>query len=298
MTDLVQDGYIQLQGLTFHYRDYGGQGRGLLLLHGLASNARFWDLAAPHLAGGFRVLALDQRGHGASVKPEQGYDSPTVAADAVAFIRAMGLERLVVVGHSWGGNVAMQVAADYPGLLAGIACIDGGIIEPSATPGATWEQTERDLAPPDFASLHLSWEEFLERARGRGMGNLWGDHLESFLRANFEILPDGTILPRLRRDKHMLIVRAIWDQRVSDLYNRISSPVLLMPARREGVASTSEGSMDTKEARYERAASLLPATRLVWMEDSIHDVPVQRPLEVAQAILDAEREGFFGGSEG
>ena len=297
MTAMGQDRYIDLRGLPFHFLDYGGQGRDMVLLHGLASNARFWELASPYLANGFRVLALDQRGHGASVKPDTGYDFATVAANVASFVQTLGLERPILVGHSWGGNVGMQVAADHPGLLAGLVCIDGGTIEPSAAVGATWEETERAMAPPDFAAMGLEWEVFLARAKNRGRAALWGDHLEQFYRANFEIQPDGTVLPRLRRDLHLLIVRAIWDQQVSGLYPKIGCPVLIMPARRDEETSSSSGDRATKEAQVVQALARLPNARVVWMEDSIHDVPIQRPYEVSQAIMDAERQGFFGSPE-
>ena len=293
MTAAGQDNYIELDGLTFHYIDYGGLGRELLLLHGLASNARFWELTAPYLAEEFRVLALDQRGHGASAKPDGGYDFPTVAADIASFVKSLGLERPILVGHSWGGNVGMQVAADYPGLPAGLVCIDGGTIEPSAAAGATWEETEKTLAPPDFATMHLEWDVFLERAKTSGRGALWGDHLEQFYRANFQIQPDGTILPRLRRELHLLIVRALWEQRVSSLYAKIGCPVLIMPARWDDETFSSAGDTATKEAQVGQALKEIPKARVVWMEDSIHDVPIQRPLEVAEVISAVEKEGFF-----
>ncbi|MQF49073.1 alpha/beta hydrolase [SAR202 cluster bacterium AC-647-N09_OGT_505m] len=297
MTAVGQDFYIELEGLTFHLLDYRGNGRDLLLLHGLASNARFWELAAPYLAKEFRVLALDQRGHGASSKPDNGYDFQTVSADVASIVNALGLERPILVGHSWGGNVGMQVAADYPGLLAGLVCIDGGTIEPSAAIGATWEETEKALAPPDFAAMHLDWDVFLERAKTRGRGALWGDHLEMFYRANFEVQPDGTVLPRLRRELHLLIVRALWEQGVSNLYSKITCPVLIMPARRDEETFPSPGDKATKEAQVEYALKGLTNARLIWMEDSIHDVPIQRPAEVAQAIRTAEKEGFFATPE-
>ena len=294
MNTTGQDCYIDLEGLPFHYVDYGGRGRDLLLLHGLASNARFWGLAAPYFAEGFRVLALDQRGHGASAKPDNGYDFPRVAADVASFVKSLGLDKPILVGHSWGGNVGMQVAADYPGLLAGLVCIDGGTIEPSAVAGATWEETEKALAPPDFAAMRLDWNGFLERARTSGRGAMWGEHLETFFRANFEVQPDGTVLPRLRRELHLLIVRALWEQRVSGLYPKISCPVLILPARRDEEDSSSAEDKSTKEAQVNQALAMLPNARLIWMEDSIHDVPVQRPSEVAQVIRQVEQEGFFG----
>lgn len=289
-----RDAQVELRGLPFHYRDYGGEGRDVVLLHGLASNAVFWDLCAPYLTEQFRVVALDQRGHGSSAKTDDGYDTPTVAADVTAFFDSLGLNFPILVGHSWGANVAMQVAADNSGRLSGLVCIDGGTIEPSAAPGATWAKTEMELSPPDFASMNVKWEQMLERSRSRRRG-LWGeDGAEAFMRANFEIQEDGTVLPRLRYDKHMLIVRAIWDQQVSNLFPKVETPVVLMPARREEEGADSAGSRSEKEASHARAVSMLQNGRLVWMEDSIHDVPIQRPAEVAQVIKDAATEGFFG----
>lgn len=290
----ARDAWVQLRALSFHYRDWGGEGTPLVLLHGLASNARFWDLAAPHLVESFRVLALDQRGHGGSAKPDEGYDFSTVGGDVAAFLQALALQRPLLVGHSWGGNVAVQVGADQPGLARGLVCIDGGYIEPAAAPGATWEATERALAPPDFAALRLPWEEMLERSRGWATSQAWGDRRVDFLRANFDVIEDGTVRPRLTRERHMRIVRALWDQRVSSLYPGVACPVLLMPARQRGAgARDSAGSGEEKEAAVERALGLLPRGRVVWMEDSIHDVPVQRPAEVAKVIVEAARGGFF-----
>ena len=82
------DCYIDLRGLPFHYRDWGGTGRPVLLLHGLASTCHIWDLVAPLLAEEFRVVALDQRGHGLSAQVEDGYDFATVSGDAAAFIKS------------------------------------------------------------------------------------------------------------------------------------------------------------------------------------------------------------------
>ena len=61
MTSVPEYKFLDLNRLRFHYVDWGGPGRPLVLLHGLASNARFWDLVAPYLSS-YRVLAVDQRG--------------------------------------------------------------------------------------------------------------------------------------------------------------------------------------------------------------------------------------------
>jgi pimeloyl-ACP methyl ester carboxylesterase len=86
-----RDGTAEVRGLRLHYRDWqreeGANARlaPILLIHGLASAARIWDLTAPLLASsGHRVVALDQRGHGESDKPYSGYSSEEIVADDYA----------------------------------------------------------------------------------------------------------------------------------------------------------------------------------------------------------------------
>ena len=64
MSQHPQDKWMTVNGLDFHYRDWGGSGRSLVLLHGLASTCHIWDLVAPILSQDYSVVALDQRGHG------------------------------------------------------------------------------------------------------------------------------------------------------------------------------------------------------------------------------------------
>ena len=159
------DCYVDLRGLPFHYRDWGGDGRPVLLLHGLASTCHIWDLVAPLLAEDFRVVALDQRGHGLSAQVEEGYDFAAVSGDAAAFIKSLGWERPVIVGHSWGADVALELAAAKPDVAAGLIFVDGGTIEPSARPGWSLEQARQDMAPPIFTGFT---PDMMRSARDRG----------------------------------------------------------------------------------------------------------------------------------
>ena len=113
----------------FHRIDWGGGGEWLVLLHGLASQAHIWDLVAPLLSESFRVIAIDQRGHGLSDKPDSGYDWATITSDLDAILKALKIDRAMLAGHSWGGNVAVQYAADHPDRVSGLILIDGGFLQ-------------------------------------------------------------------------------------------------------------------------------------------------------------------------
>lgn len=281
MHDPAVDAYVTLDGLRFHYRDYGGTGRPLVLLHGLASNSRWWLLVGPLLAKRFRVVALDQRGHGESDKPDNGYEFETVAGDLAGFIDALELERPIVVGHSWGSEVALQYAASYPDRPAGVVLTEGGYMEISARPGMTRERAEQQMTPPDLT--RFTPQDLIARAKQWELGSLWSDEVEAALMGNFSVADDGTLRPRFERANHMQVVRAYWEQRPSELCSSVRCPVLVIAAEREGGDGTKEW-MALKREGIERIRSRLDECDVRWFPNSIHDLPLQRPKELAQAI--------------
>src|SRR6188472_4719780 len=96
----------------------GPAGAAFLLVHGLASNARMWDGVAENLvAEGHPVATVDLRGHGRSSKPNGPYDMATVADDVAALLAALDMDRPIVAGQSWGGNVAVELAARHPNAI-------------------------------------------------------------------------------------------------------------------------------------------------------------------------------------
>ena len=105
---------------------------------------------------------------------------------------------------------------------------------------------------------------------------------------------DGTIASRLTRDNHLQIIDALWEHKPSELYSKdVTCPVLLMPARQKGDTSP-QARRWRREGAIARAESRLPTSSTVWMEDSIHDVPLQRPELVASTIAEHITGGFFG----
>ena len=290
MTDIPQDCFVSIRGNSLHYRDWGGSGQPVALVHGLASNCRIWDLVAPILAEEFRVVALDQRGHGQSFKPDTGYDFATVVSDLDGFVDSLGLTHPIIVGHSWGGDVALEYDIAYPGKARGLCFVDGGTIEISGRPDWTLEDAKREMAPPLWTGVTL--EAFSARLRSRSIA-MDNPHVQDIVLANFNTLEDGTIASRLSRENHLRIIEALWDHKPSELYPKVRCPVLLMPARQKGDASP-QARRFRREESIARAESLLRKGKTVWMEDSIHDVPIQRPELVASTIATHINNRFFG----
>ncbi len=290
MTPAPKDAWVNLNGLSFHYRDWGGSGQPIVLLHGLASTCHIWDMVAPILAEDNAVVALDQRGHGVSAKPDDGYDFATVSNDLLDLIRARNMERPIVVGHSWGADVALEFAVAYPQIARGICFVDGGMIEPSIR-HADLATAKEEMAPPDFSGV--TREAFLERFRSRRGSTFSGHQVEEIVLANFEVLADNTLRANLSRDNHLRIIEALWDHHPPALYPQVTCPVLIMPARQESdPAARDRGDRRAKSLAV--AQSLLPISKIKWMEDSVHDVPMQRPELVAATIKEQIDGGFFG----
>ena len=113
-------------GIELNCVDYGGEGRPpMLLVHGGAAHARWWDFVAPALTGRFHVLALDQRGHGDSPWTAQwAYGSRHYAADLEAVTDGWGLGAPVLVGHSMGGHSVMVYAVEHSQRLRAMVAID------------------------------------------------------------------------------------------------------------------------------------------------------------------------------
>ncbi|MCI0846848.1 MAG: alpha/beta hydrolase [Chloroflexi bacterium] len=290
MAKAPSDEWATVDGLNFHYRDWGGSGRPLVLLHGLASTCHIWDLVAPILAEDHAVIALDLRGHGESDKPNHGYDFASVSKDVLGVIGQRGEDAPVVIGHSWGGSVALELAVMAPESVKGMAWIDGGMIDTSAR-YPTVEDAKFEMAPPDFSGVKV--EGFLERVRTRYLDNGIAPEVADIVLANFEVQEDQTIKARLTRANHLRIIEALWEHRPVELYGKVQCPVLIMPARQQKTSATQEPGQ-RRFMPLDEAEQKLPNSKTVWLEDSIHDVPLQRPELVADLIKGHLADGFFG----
>jgi pimeloyl-ACP methyl ester carboxylesterase len=259
----------------------------VVLVHGLGSSSHIWDFVAPLLAEqSLRVVALDQRGHGESEQPDTGYDFASVVDDLSGFIDAVGLSlRSVLVGHSWGASVVLHYAVALPDRTAGIALVDGG----TGSPGErwSWEEAETRLRPPDLDGL--LWTELYQRMT-RNNEAYAQERAEVVGRSLFRVDRDGRVARRFRIPNHMQVVRALWEQRPDELLARLTCPVLILPARQSSEASELNAA---KIAGVTRALQLQPNARVRWFENTVHDVPLQRPEDLAaelQSFVDATLE--------
>ena len=262
-------------GVALHVPTWeGGDLDPFLLVHGLASNCRTWEGVAARLhERGHPVAAVDQRGHGQSDKPDDGYDFATLCADLVRVLDGVGFERAVVAGQSTGGNIAVDLAARRPDRVVGVAGVDGGSLEPSRQWPA-WEDCKAALAPPRLDGAPAAALE----ARLRRAHPTWSDWGIEATMANFEVRADGTIAPWLSFDRHLRILRSLWEHHPSVVVPTLEVPVLL------ALADSGDAWTDQKRAAADELTAASPHVRVAWFSPGDHDLHVQFPVELADLL--------------
>lgn len=252
----------------------------MLLLHGLASSSHIFDLVVPRLTPRHRVVVYDQRGHGLSSKPSSGYGFERLCRDALAVIRVTGLGRPIVVGHSWGANVALELAVRHPGAVRALILVDGGSL--SLRERMDWPTTRQVLAPPPLAGVPLA--AFLDGIRAQLRDHVEvTPEVEAVLRSLVRIDRHERIHPRLTRANHLRILRALWEQDTLGLLEQVRVPTLVLAARSAPGLPDSAGSMAEKRRAARRVRTIRGPLRFAWI-DGIHDVPLQRPAALARRI--------------
>ena len=233
-------------------RDSGGEGKPIVLVHGLGLGHRSWDRVAPRLsAEGLRVVSYDQRGHGGSDVSDD-YSPSAFCEDLAAVLGELGLEKPILVGHSLGATIALEHAAAHGG-CAVVVCVDGGV--PVALPSADWEAMRAEMRRP-IPRLAV-WAMKVAR-----LGT----------KLSFE---------ELRR------VVEVYEVNITNLegaYDRITCPVLMVMGSRADPVPQGE---EIREAVSQGVRSLReahPVVRVEWLPCG-HNVPLERPAELAELIV-------------
>lgn len=257
----------------------------VVLLHGLSSQRRFWNLVVTHLDG-VPLLALDQRGHGDSEKPAAEYALRTVATDLATALDALGWSRIVVVGHSWGGAVAATFAAEFAHRTLALVAIDGGFTSPLAA-GVDRGVRRRQMEPPRIAAPP---DDLVANFSSRAPVSRWTDEVASAVLPIFEVGPDGLARPRLPFEQHMQIVDTLLDYDATTVLGQVQCPTWLVSCESAGDVVPAASVIEQNDWLAAKAAALSavvqarPDARVLRWGGAVHDVPLQWPALVAGLI--------------
>ncbi|MEZ5559486.1 MAG: alpha/beta hydrolase [Pseudomonadales bacterium] len=273
----------------------------VLLLHATGFHARCWDQTVAALPEGYRVVAVDMRGHGRSDK-RPPYEWPSFARDIVELVQALDLRDAVGVGHSMGGHCLTQVAARLPGAFQRLLLVDPVIVDPESYGSRRHGgfATAEDHPVARRRALWRSPEEMIERFRDRHPFSLWQPQvLEDYCRHG--LLPhagpeDGYELacpPVVEASIYM--GSAATD--IYDLIPTIDIPVVVL--RAPGRTPEEAEVMDfSKSPTWPGLAARFPHGRDVYLPQHSHFIPMQDPALVARFIVDPQAEAAAGAAPG
>ncbi len=254
--------FVVVDGLRLHLLDFGGDGRPILLLHGVVGQAWMWHDVAPLLTGVGHVLALDFRGYGDSQwSADRRYSTEDHASDVSGVATALGADSVDLVGFSWGGLVALALAASSSAVRR-LAIVD---IPPSSP-----------LAETDVLALPNGFSSHAEAVEGeRLLSPLASERMLDVMAA---FGTRSTEAGRLVR-KHDPLFLERWPFRTDDRWGElraIDQQLLVVHAEQSRVLSADDAERMVAEAR---------AATLARIPECGHLVPVERPQELARALV-------------
>ncbi len=281
-------------GLDLHLLDHGGSGPLVLLLHGFMEHAHAYDFMAPLVAAeGFRVVALDWRGHGDSAPIGAGgyYHFADYVADLAFVLRALG-EPAVLVGHSMGGNACLLHAGTEPDRIRALVNIEG-------------------LGPPDASATttperYANWISDLERAASRAATprKLSLEEAEARLARNFPLWSAEVVRYMALHGTRPAGAARLWKvdplhrttspqpfyaAQAEQFWQRIRCPVLYLDGDRSFLSAA--------PIDLERRLVALSAQRL-RLDGCGHHPHLERPAATAAAIVRFLRQALSPAKEG
>ena len=276
----VSEGAIDSHGVSIHYLDWGppagSGGPPLILIHATGFLAALWRPIAERLSSRFRVVAMDQRGHGDSDKPADGYTFELLAADTQRLITELGLERPLVVGHSSGGTTIVVHANKYPGV---IQC--SVLIEP-ILPRPEWYEV-LNMNPNRLAegarkrrAIRPSRQEMFDAYRSRPMFEQWReDILHTYVDEGTADRDDGQVELKCPPEVEAQFFEAVVQVDAWPHLAEFTMPTLVLWG--------AESHLITR-GLADQGDEALPNAETVLVDGTTHFLPQERPDEVARLI--------------
>jgi pimeloyl-ACP methyl ester carboxylesterase len=268
--------FVAVNGLRFHYLDFGGEGPTALLHHATGFHGWMWAPIAEALTRRYRVLALDARGHGDSDKPAGCYEWKQFVADLTGFIEMLHLGRVLGVGHSLGATTTAGAAAERPELFSAAVLLDP-VLYPREYRRVSVEDNPMAAIARRRRDVWNSHEQVFQSYRGRGAFAKWGDDLlRLYVQQGFAAFEGGV---RLKCPPSVEAQVFGMDMHIDgwEMMSRVQVPTLLM----RGAESDKLSAKDADEL-----VRLLPQGLLRTVPETTHTFPMEAPDEVARAILE------------
>lgn len=217
-----QSCYVETNGIRLHYIDHAGNGPEVVLMHGLTANAHAFDgLMEAGLAQYAHMLSVDLRGRGLSDQPDN-YTMGEHARDIIGMLDVLGLEQVIVGGHSFGGLLSIYLAANYPERIKKIILLDaGGQMHPDT----------KDMLVPTLSRLGITFPSFsayLDMVKSAPYNTFWDDAMMSYYKADITENADGSVTPRSKPEHIAAAAINVLSEAWVDYLSNIEKPAILI----------------------------------------------------------------------
>ncbi len=260
--------FVNVNGINLHYLDWGGSGDVLLFLAGMGCNAHIFDDFAPRFTDHFHVMALTRRGHGESDHPETGYDIDTLKEDIRQFLDSLGIEKVILAGHSMANVELSRFFALYPERVLKLIFLDAAYDRNSASYKEMVEKSPfKHIKFPGLDIDYYSPEDYFAAMKRAypSFTLIWTEAMQEQSLHEITKAPDGRIIDRMS-DR---ISKAITDTLTSYVLedSKIKAPALAFFALSKGINTISDEWM-TDEQR-EEIRNHVETRENFWTRESI-----------------------------
>jgi pimeloyl-ACP methyl ester carboxylesterase len=260
--------FVSVNGINLHYLDWGGCGDLLLFLAGMGCNAHVFDDFAPKFTDSFHVMALTRRGHGESDHPETGYDVDTLTEDIRQFLDVLGIEKVILAGHSMANVELSHFSALYPERVLKLIFLDAAYDRASATRKEMVEHSPfRHIQFPGMDVDYYSPEDYFAAMRRAypSFAIIWNEAMEQQSLHEITQAPDGKIIDRMSDGISKTITDILNSYMLED--SKINAPTLAFFALSKGLNAISDEWMT--EAQKADIAFYVETRENHWTRESI-----------------------------
>ena len=276
------DKFIMVKDYHIHYVEVG-EGQPILLIPGAFSTYRHWNRMIPYLSRHYKLYCVDYLGVGDSDKPRSGFDY-TIEEQAnlmAKMIEALQLPKVHILGVSYGGAIALNLAARYPEKVDKIVSIEGNGINGNRHQKISYGPMRDFLMVPIFGEIPIGLirsglaDGFVTKAV---MGKAWKDLDETEKGEVERIVSQGN--RTASRISWLHICRTLKTSRdFTEEAKRISIPILYLYGGNSDYYEMAKGNAEFLKAH-------LTDVKIVRFDDGIHDLELQKPEDVATLVLE------------
>jgi 3-oxoadipate enol-lactonase len=254
--------FLKANGIVQHYMSEGSEdGPVLVFANSLGSDLRIWDGVVGYLAGDFRIIRYDKRGHGLSDVTAPPYSLDDLVLDLAGLLDALEIKEATVCGLSVGGVIAQGLAIRRPDRVRGLVLCDTG------------------MRIGSFAS----WEERIATVKESGLSKLVGPSMERWFSAafrehrNVEMQGYGNMLLRTPADGYLGACYALRDADLTQVAPKITKPTLVLCGDQDIATPPDLG--------HELARAISNA-RFVLIEQAAHLICIEQPEAMARRMME------------